>query len=272
MNKVLKFPKEFASLFEEKLESLGFQKEENPNVIFSYKGDNVKAVFYPTGTLLLQGKGDLERIVKILTSNLPIEKNYIGTDEAGKGDLFGPLVVCGFALTEDITDKVLQLGVRDSKTLTYEGLKIISEELLKLNRHKCLLLMPETYNKLYKAFQNLNKILSFAHANVIDALFMEHALNKAVVDKFMKGSYIDCYINTKIQIIEETKAERYPAVAAASILARYFYLKKLEELSKIAGIKLVAGSGIEAKKIFQELKSKFEFKVLSKLAKLHFKV
>ncbi len=272
MNKVLKLPVEFAKRLEKKLENLGFQKEENPNVVFSYKGNGIKVVFYPTGTLLLQGKGNLEEVAKNLVSDLPVESEYIGTDEAGKGDLFGPLVVCGFALTKDVLDKILSLGVRDSKELTLESLENIASELLKLKKHKCLVLVPEVYNNLYKEFQNLNKLLSFAHANVIDALYMEHALKKAVVDRFMKGSYIDCYLKGKVEVIEEIKAERYPAVAAASILARYIYFKKLEELSKIAGVRLVAGSGNEAKRIFQELRSKFEAKILKKLAKLHFKV
>jgi len=272
MNKVLKVPPDFAPLLEEKLKNLGFQKEENPNVIFSYKGDNVKIVFYPTGTLLLQGKGDLEEVAKNLVSNLPLESNYIGTDEAGKGDLFGPLVVCGFALTKDTVEKVLALGVRDSKAVTLDSLEKIALELVKLKKHKCLVIRPESYNRLYREFQNLNKILSFAHANVIDALYAEHTLKKAVVDKFMKGSYIDCFVNANVEVVEETKAERYPAVAAASIIARYLYLKNLEELSKFVGVKLVPGSGNEAKRLLQELKVKFETSVLRKVAKLHFKV
>ena len=272
MNKVLKFDPSLSKNFEKVLKELGFQKEENPNVIFSYKGEGLKVVFYPTGTLLIQGKGDLEALAEKLVEAVEVETDYIGTDEAGKGDLFGPLVVCGFALTKRVLKEVLKLGVRDSKSIPPESLEEIAKKLLELNHHKCNLIVPETYNKLYRDFQNLNKIMSFAHSNVIDGLYLEFGLKKAVVDKFMKGSYMDCYLNAPIELKEETKGERFTAVAAASVIARYLYLKELKKLSKIAGINLPAGSGNEAKRVFQELRTKFDKNTLSKFAKLHFKV
>jgi len=272
MNKVLKFPLSFAEPLEKKLRELGFEKEENPNVVFSYRGENLKVVFYPTGTLLIQGKGDIDQLVELLTSDLKVETDYIGTDEAGKGDLFGPLVVCGFALTQKVAKEILKLGVRDSKSIPPETLKEIAQKLIALNHHKCVVINPETYNGIYKKFQNLNKVLSLAHSTVIDSLYLEHNLPKAVVDRFMKGSYIDCFLNSPVEVVEETKGERYLAVAAASIIARYLYLKELEKLSKVAGKRLVPGSGNEAKKLFEELRSKFDLKVLKKLVKLHFKV
>ncbi|NPB05740.1 MAG: ribonuclease HIII [Aquificae bacterium] len=272
MNKVLKFPKEFAPLFEEKLRALGLQREENDGVVFAYRGGGLKVVFYPTGTLLIQGKGDLEAFAEKLVSDLPLEVDYIGTDEAGKGDLFGPLVVCGFALTAKVAKEVLKLGVRDSKSVPPDSLEKMAEALMRLGVHRCVVVMPEAYNEVYKKLQNLNKVLSLGHSAVIDALFLETALSRAVVDKFMKGSYLDCFVNAPVEVREETKAERYPAVAAASLIARYLYLKKLEELSKLVGMRLPPGSGAEAKRVFQELRAKFDARVLKKVAKLHFKV
>ena len=180
--------------------------------------------------------------------------------------------MCGFAFTKKVAKEVLKLGVRDSKSIPSESLEELAEELIKLNHHKCVVINPETYNGLYKKFQNLNKIMSFTHANVIDALFLEHNLPKAIVDRFMRGSYLDCYVNAPIEVIEEIKAENYPGVAAASIIARYLYLQRLKKLSRIAGLNLPPGSGNEAKRIYQELRSKLEQKELRKFAKLHFKV
>ena len=272
MNRVLKFPTNFAEKLEETLQRLGFEKEENPNVVFSYRGKDLKVVFYPTGTLLLQGKGDIDRLVAELVSNLEVETDYIGTDEAGKGDLFGPLVVCGFALTKRVAKEVLKLGVRDSKGIPPESLEEIAKALIALNHHRCVVMLPESYNKIYKLLQNLNKILSLAHANVIDALFLEFTLTKAVVDRFMRGSYLDCYVNAPVKLVEEIKAERYPAVAAASVIARYYYNEALKKLSRVAGTNLPAGSGEEAKRVMEELRAKFDRQTLGKFAKLHFKV
>lgn len=273
MNKVLKLDPSFAPLLEGKLRRLGFEKRENPNVIFAYKGNDLQVVFYPTGTLLIQGKGDIDQLVKALSEDLSLDYGYIGTDEAGKGDLFGPLVVCGFALKDEKTAKELfSLGVKDSKTLSTSALEEIAQQLMELNCHLCHVIEPEVYNQLYRRFQNLNKLLGFAHANVIDGLFIRTGLTKAVTDRFMKGSFVDCYLNAPIELEETTGAERYAAVAAASIIARYLYNQSLKKLSKIAGIQLKAGSGEDAKRILLELRSKFDRKTLEKLAKLHFKV
>lgn len=272
MNRVLKFPLHFAEKLEKTLQRLGFEKENNPNVVFSYKGKDLKVVFYPTETLLIQGKGDFDRLVEELVSDLEVETDYIGTDEAGKGDLFGPLVVCGFAFTRKVAKEVLKLGVRDSKSIPPESLEEIAKSLISLKHHRCVVILPETYNRVYKLLQNLNKVLSLAHANVIDTLFLEFALAKAVVDRFMRGSYLDCYINAPVELVEEIKAERYPAVAAASVIARYYYNESLKRLSREAGVILPAGSGKEAKRVLEELRSKLERQQLARFVKLHFKV
>ena len=272
MNKVLKFPLSEAPRLEETLKRLGFQKEENPNVVFSYKGNDLKVVLYPTGTLLIQGKGDIDRLVNELVSDLEVETDYIGTDEAGKGDLFGPLVVCGFAFTRKVAKEVLKLGVRDSKSVPAESLEEIAKKLMELNHHRCIVMLPEVYNGVYKKLENINKVLSLAHATVIDELFLQFDLTKAVVDKFMRGSYIDCYVRGPVEVREEVKAERYPGVAAASIIARYLYLQTLRKLSKAVGRTLPAGTGEEAKRVLQELRSKLDRSALGKLVKLHFKV
>lgn len=272
MNKVLKFPLHLAPKLEEKLRQLGLEREEYPNAVFCFRGKDLNVVFYPTGTFLVQGKGDVKGLIEKLVENLSVESDYIGTDEAGKGDLFGPLVVCGFALTPKVAKEVLKLGVRDSKSVPPESLKEIAQKLMELNCHRCVKINPYAYNEIYRKLQNLNKILSLAHAVVIDQLFLEFGLTKAIVDKFMKGSYIDCFLNSSLEVIEETNAESHLAVACASILARYLYLKELERLSKVAGIRLPAGSGNEAKRIFRELRAKFDGQTLKKLAKLHFKV
>ncbi len=272
MNKVLKLSPSFAPILERKLEELGFKKEENPNVIFSYRGPDLKVIFYKTGTVLIQGKGDAEGLIEKLLENLNVELDYAGTDEAGKGDIFGPLVVCGFVVkTKKELEFLLSLGVRDSKDISQKSLEEIAQKLMELKRHRCAVIRPIVYNDLYASFQNLNKLLSFVHANAIDGLFLEFFPKKAIVDRFMKGSFIDCYLNAPIELYETTGAERYPAVAAASILAKYLYSRELERLSKAVGVKLPAGSGPEAKKVFENLKAKLDEQALKRVAKLHFR-
>ncbi len=47
---------------------------------------------------------------------------YIGSDEAGKGDFFGPLVVAAVAVDEQTLEILRAIGVKDSKTLIKRGL------------------------------------------------------------------------------------------------------------------------------------------------------
>jgi ribonuclease HIII len=271
-NKVLKFQPSQKEDLEKILQKLGLEKEDNPNVLFSYRSKDFKVIFYPTGTLLIQGKGDVDQLAEKIVSNLSVETNYIGSDEAGKGDLFGPLVVCSFGLTSKNLKKVLSLGVRDSKNLPKESLHNIAKELLKLSTYSCVVILPQTYNEIYPDFGNLNKLLAVSHANVIERLYLKLGLKKAVVDKFTKAPYLKRALTCPISLVEETKAERYPAVAAASILARYHYEIYLEKLSRSLGIQLPPGSGPQAKKIYKLIEQKYGLNILKKVAKLHFKV
>ena len=54
---------------------------------------------------------------------------WIGTDEAGKGDYFGPLVVAGFALERSRVELLAELAVGDSKTLADSRMREMDEAL-----------------------------------------------------------------------------------------------------------------------------------------------
>ncbi len=41
----------------------------------------------------------------------PAEKGHIGTDESGKGDYFGPLVVAGVFVPEEQQNVLTELGI-----------------------------------------------------------------------------------------------------------------------------------------------------------------
>ena len=45
-------------------------------------------------------------------------KGHIGTDESGKGDYFGPLVVAGVFIPDNQHKVLEELGVKDSKRLS----------------------------------------------------------------------------------------------------------------------------------------------------------
>jgi len=99
-----------------------------------YKKDNVNITIFKNGTLLFQGKAGsewYEEISLVLNrdtnykeedssiniDSIPLPK--IGSDESGKGDFFGPLVVSAVLLKNDgELDFIYSLGVKDSKKLS----------------------------------------------------------------------------------------------------------------------------------------------------------
>ena len=54
---------------------------------------------------------------------------HIGTDESGKGDFFGPLVIAGVMADEKIAEKFIKLGIKDSKKLTDKKMLVLAEEI-----------------------------------------------------------------------------------------------------------------------------------------------
>ncbi|MHC4838568.1 MAG: DUF3378 domain-containing protein, partial [Planctomycetota bacterium] len=109
----------------------GFESRDAPHAFWQMRGPGCNATFYTSGKLLIQGKeadawrgllGDEHPEARPFQRALskhpnPPPKVWIGTDEAGKGDYFGPLVVAGVALPRDRLEILQTLGVDDSKSL-----------------------------------------------------------------------------------------------------------------------------------------------------------
>ena len=102
------------------------------------------------------------------------EAGWIGTDESGKGDVFGPLVAAAVAVNPAIVTALEQAGVKDCKQLTDKKVAILAAEIRRLcaGRFRELVLLPVRYNNLYASLKsegkNLNHLLAWAHARVIE--------------------------------------------------------------------------------------------------------
>ncbi len=202
--------------------------------------------------------------------------SYIGTDESGKGDFFGPLVVAGVYAHGDILVQLKQIGVKDSKLISDNEIQTLSASIRRLIKddYDIIVINPEKYNRLYASFGNLNKILAWAHAKVIENLLTRINTAQVISDKFGDEKLIKNSLQSRgkeVNLMQVTKAERYTAVAAASILARYkfnewFYIQKKKfkhEIPKGASDAVVSS----AERLTDELGSD----QLHKFVKIHFK-
>jgi ribonuclease HIII len=198
----------------------------------------------------------------------------IGSDESGKGDYFGPLVVAAVLIPEEDLDTLISLGVRDSKRLTDQKALKLALQLERTYPHNTVVISPKRYNELYESFGNLNKLLAWAHARAIENLLTEHEPKTILVDQFADPNILKRALFEKTRknvLIQKTRAEEHPAVALASILARAKFLKDLKLLGEQLEIPLPKGASAEVEAAARELYQRVGLKGLSLAAKLHFK-
>ncbi len=203
------------------------------------------------------------------------EKGHIGTDESGKGDYFGPLVVAGVFILDEQQKVLAELGVKDSKRLSDNRVREFADLIKRGYKHSLVAIGPEKYNELYSKLRNLNRILAWAHSRAIENLLEEVHCTLAVTDQFGDKVYVLNALMKKgrnIELIQRPKAEEDLAVAAASILARAEFLKRLYFLSQDIGIDLPKGSPPFVVETGIELAKAHGVQVLDKVAKKHFKI
>jgi ribonuclease HIII len=197
----------------------------------------------------------------------------IGTDESGKGDFFGYLIVAGVYVDEATEKKLANSKVRDSKTLSNRQIAAIESIIKKTCPYDVVKISPEKYNKLYSEFKNLNKLLGWAHARAIENMLHKVDCNTVISDQFGDRKFLEDKLmekGRKINLIQKPHAESDMAVAAASILARAEFVRSLETLSAYSGFELPKGATTvveTAKNILKKHGREF----LNKVAKTHFK-
>lgn len=199
---------------------------------------------------------------------------YIGSDETGKGDIFGPLVTCAFYVDDKLQKKFKSIGVRDSKELNDLQINKIAGELKKIakDNYEIISINPKRYNELYARFKNINEILNWSHSKAIENLLARKPVEKIITDKFRKKDlkFSMQFDYNSYEIIQETKAEKYTAVAAASILARSKQLEWFSQQKK-NGLELKRGASNEVKEIIHNLIKINSKEYLKDFAKMHFK-
>lgn len=194
---------------------------------------------------------------------------YIGTDESGKGDFFGPLVVAGVYVDEKIKRSLINLQVRDSKDLSEGQISYLSKRIQEIiiDNYEIIVLTPEKYNKEYTSHKNLNHMLSDIHEKVIINLLKKVECSNVIIDKFSKLE-IDVPKGINVKYIH--KAEKYSAVAAASILARDEFNKWFTSKEK-EGYNLLKGASEDVEQSAKIFLKNHGVKELNKLVKMHFK-
>jgi len=200
--------------------------------------------------------------------------SWIGVDESGKGDYFGYLIIAGVVIDREKENELRKLNVRDSKKISDERIKKISKTIKSLLPFNVVRISPPKYNELYEKLKNINRILAWGHARVVENLLEKYNVDLIIFDKFSPKDYIERSIMKKgknVDRVEIVRGERDIGIAAASIIARGEFLSTLEKLEKKWNFHFPKGAGSIVDKQGVEFVKKFGLESLKEVAKYHFK-
>lgn len=196
----------------------------------------------------------------------------IGVDESGKGDYFGPLVIAACYVADEHLAELEE--VRDSKKLTDAKSLQLDVVIRRTCPHAVIAIGPQKYNELYERMRNLNKMLAWGHARAIENVLEKQQCDLVISDQFADPAGLKRALFEKgrtVELISMVRAEADTAVAAASILARAEFLRRLKALGEEIGTSLPKGAGPQVVEVAQSLGRQGGLPTLGRVAKLHFK-
>lgn len=271
----------------------GYKFEPKPYTLYYAVKDKLNVAVYEKGPkVVLQGKGTQDFVTFRLEPEILGEAKigyedvvnpemfapHFGIDESGKGDFFGPLVIAGCYTDRGIARKLMDAGIQDSKKIGSDKRIRDLARIIKTTQgavHDVVVLGPEAYNRLYKKIGNLNRLLAWGHARVIENLLERRPdCPRALSDQFANPALIKRALLEKgraIQLDQRTKAESDVAVAAASILAREAFIDWMHAKGREMQVDMPRGASALVKQVGRGLIAKHGQEVLCRLAKTHFK-
>ena len=236
-----------------------FRKREVPYSLYSIEGERFNATLYEKEKhgkrkLCVQGSGAQDFVEFQLEPQgiVPVELGYegvlhpelfsahAGSDESGKGDYFGPLVVCCAFTDEKLSEEMRKLGVKDCKQMSDKQVLMVGAALRNLlgpTGYAVVKLGPAAYNRLYAKMRNINRMLAWAHGTAIEELLEKRpGCDRVVVDQFAPTeATIQRALKArgkKAKVEQRHKAESDIAVAAASVIARELFIRACLDMGK----------------------------------------
>jgi len=162
-----------------------------------------------------------------------------GIDEAGRGPVLGPLVLCGVCFAKPELNYLKEIGAKDSKKLTAKKRK----ELAKLIKENCqsyhvLVVSAKEIDQREEKRISLNRLEELKMAEITNKL-KPHVLylDAADVNEQRFGESIEKLLDYEIkEIVSKHRADDlFPIVSAASIVAKDKRDAIIKELSQEHG-------------------------------------
>lgn len=267
--------------------------------VFLAKLPSCTITAYKSGKVLFQGNnaaiesekwGSSDTLTKTPATKKSVAKNnglppdigtlsMVGSDEVGTGDYFGPMTVVAAYVSNDKFALLKELGVKDSKDLKDTQICEIAESIIHVIPYSLLILHNEKYNELQAKGMTQGKMKALLHNKAIGHVLRKIAPSTPdgiLIDQFAVPDVYFRHLSGQKEIIRDdvyfsTKAEGvHLSVAAASIIARYAFIKEFDKLSQKAGLELKKGAGAQVDVVAAKLIKKQGIGALRTFTKLHF--
>ncbi|MFW9957174.1 MAG: ribonuclease HII [Candidatus Odinarchaeota archaeon] len=156
---------------------------------------------------------------------MPKLHGIAGVDEAGRGPLIGPMIICGVLVTPSTLEELEHIGIRDSKLLTPQRREKLGTKIESIaDRIVTRSIAASEIDKLRKRM-TMNEIEVMEFVEVVTSLNPQKVyLDAADVKASRFGERIgelSGLTSKGANIISEHKADsKYPIVSAASIIAK----------------------------------------------------
>ena len=234
-----------------------YRKREVPYSLWSVEGDGFNATLYSKEKhgkrkLCVQGSKAEDFVLFVLEPRVlgeatlgyesvldpTLDEPHAGSDESGKGDYFGPLVVCTAYADGEIAAAMRSMGVKDCKQMSDKSVLSTGAKLRAMlgpSGYAVVKLGPAAYNRLYAKMRNINRMLAWAHGTAIEELLSKKSgCRRVVVDQFAPGESTILRalkpLGKKAEVVQRHKAESDIAVAAASVIAREIFLRDIAKM------------------------------------------
>lgn len=267
------------------------QTKSPPYARFAAKVPGCVITIYNSGKVMFQGT-EAEAIAsrygtatptkskEPVVSTLPdgfAEWSVAGSDEVGKGDFFGPLVVVASFVDRKHISLLRELGVRDSKHLNDTEIRRIARDLHAVIPYTYRILHNQEYNQMQQTMTQ-GKMTALMHNDVLQRLLnqLETRPEAILIDQFAEKSVYYKHLSNIVNPVREnvyfsTKAEQlHVAVAASSIIARAIFLKEMDKLSETTGVVIPKGAGAKVDQVAASLILRHGADKLHDWTKAHF--
>ncbi len=261
----------------------------DPNKVNVFNKNGITITIYKTNSVLFQGYHvDKEaakffiipatRIINPCQPTSYFEKDVIGNDEVGVGDVFGPLVVTASYLPPATFDKLRTLPIKDSKKMTTKQIMALAPIIKKLVHAVTIVIDNNQYNQWYTQYQNAHVIKALAHNQALVQLLATYQLtNKTIfIDQFVNAVKYFEYLSKITPVIKDnvifiTKGEEKSlAIACSAILSRAAFLTSIKNLETKYHLAFPLGANEKVKALAQKYKATKPLSDYQHFLKIHF--